>query len=178
MNEIEFFASADGMELMVQTDGISRPLACTDNELIHTLYCYIKENYPAAFEALSNIYGTAVHFKFLVVRRFGKCNFSIYDNRPDVKPDGFFNLEFVSCPLRGECKWENTICLPKLNTTISSREMEVLRLICENLEDSKIADRLFISVFTVSNHRRSIERKLGVTNKLGILKWAKENAIL
>jgi DNA-binding CsgD family transcriptional regulator len=178
MTEIEFFISADQKELMVQQYGQSKPLTENDTELITFIYQQILENYPDAFHALNSIYGHAAHFKYLSVRRFGKCNFGIYDNRQDIKSDGLFNLEFVHCPLRGECKWENTICLPKFSTTLSDREMQVLKLICDNLEDIQIADKLFISVFTVNNHRRSIERKLCVNNKLGILKYAKDNSLI
>jgi len=178
IQEHEFFSSADGVDVMVQKNGQCKPLTKEDVELVHFLYQNIKENYPEAFRALTDIYGNSALYKFMMVRRFGKCNFSIYDNRPDIRTDGLFNLEFVPCPLRGECKWENTICLPKFNTALSDREMQVLKLICENLEDSQIADKLFISIHTANNHRRSIERKLGVNNKLGILKYAKENSIL
>jgi DNA-binding CsgD family transcriptional regulator len=178
MTEIEFFLSADQTELMFQQNGISKPLGEEDHEFINLLYQIIKDNYHEAFTALSSIYTNSAHFKFLMVRRFGKCNFGIYDNKPDLRSDLLFNLEFVPCPIRGECKWENTICMPKFNTNLSEREMEVLKLICENLEDLQIAERLFISVFTVNNHRRSIERKLCVNNKLGILKYAKENSLI
>ncbi len=179
MNEFEFFSSHDGKDLMVQTNvGACSPLTEADRDLIHSLYNKIAETYPESFQALFSLYGERANYKFLMVRRFGKCNFGLYDNKPDVKHAGEFNLEFVNCPLRGECKWEHTICLPKFNTSLSDREMDVLKLICENLEDSQIADRLFISVFTVNNHRRSIERKLGVNNKLGILKYAKDNSII
>jgi len=163
---------------MVQKNGQCLPLTKEDTELIHSLYQNIKENYPGAFSALMEIYSGVAWYKFLIVRRFGKCNFSVYDNKPDVRQDGLFNLEFVQCPLRGECKWENTICLPKFNTSISDREMQVVRLICENLEDSQIADRLFISMHTASNHRKNILRKLNVSNKLGIFKYAKDNGII
>lgn len=180
MKELEFFSSHDGKDLMVETIGVDcHPLTEADHDLIQSFYNKISETYPEAFQALFSVYGEKANYKFLMVRRFGKCNFGLYDNKTDVKHTGEFNLEFVHCPLRGyDCKWEHTICLPKFNTSLSIREMEILKLICENLEDSQIADRLFISVFTVNNHRRSIERKLGVNNKLGILKYAKDNSII
>ncbi len=178
MTEIEFFSSSDGQEVMVQRNGQCLPLIKSDTDLIHFLYQNIQENYPDAFSALMEIYAGVAWYKFLVVRRFGKCNFSVYDNKPDVRHDGLFNIEFVQCPLRGECKWEHTICLPKFNTSLSDREMQVLKLICNNLEDSQIADLLFISIHTASNHRKNILRKTNAINKLGILKYAQENGII
>lgn len=49
--------------------------------------------------------------------------------------------------------------------TLSSRERDVLRLLCQHLSDPEIAQRLFLSPRTVESHVASILRKLDVTNR-------------
>ena len=51
------------------------------------------------------------------------------------------------------------------NFGLSSREHEVLRLICKGLLYKEIAEKLFISSNTVKNHLKSIYKKLQVQNK-------------
>lgn len=55
---------------------------------------------------------------------------------------------------------------------LSARELEIIRLIAQELSSSEIADRLFISTGTVENHRHNILRKLNVKNSIGIIKYA------
>jgi len=53
---------------------------------------------------------------------------------------------------------------------LTSREFEVLRLICEGLSNEEIASKLFISKNTVKTHIRNIYEKLNVKNRLEIFK--------
>lgn len=57
-------------------------------------------------------------------------------------------------------------------TTLSEREIEVLKLIAQELNTNQIAERLFVSVNTVETHRKNLFRKLGVKNALGLIKFA------
>ncbi|HMN05293.1 MAG TPA: response regulator transcription factor [Flavobacteriales bacterium] len=59
-------------------------------------------------------------------------------------------------------------------TPLSKREMEVVKLIVQELTNQEIADRLFISVDTVVTHRRNIMHKLDVRNTAGLVKYAVE----
>ena len=60
------------------------------------------------------------------------------------------------------------------NTTdqLSKREKEVLQLICSELTNQEIADKLYISKRTVESHRERIMEKLGVKNTVGIVIYA------
>jgi DNA-binding NarL/FixJ family response regulator len=49
---------------------------------------------------------------------------------------------------------------------LSERELEVLRLMAEGLDNAGIAKRLYISPNTVKNHAANIYEKLGVENRL------------
>lgn len=41
---------------------------------------------------------------------------------------GRYNIEQVKCPLRGECRNEGIICMPTLQTKLTAREEEIVRL--------------------------------------------------
>lgn len=71
-----------------------------------------------------------------------------------------------------ELKNENTSALfPKL----SSRELEVLNLICKEFSSQEISEKLFISFHTVESHRANLMYKAGVKNTAGLVRWAVEN---
>lgn len=104
----------------------------------------------------------------MAVRRFIKCNFGLYDNVIDIDENWNFRFEFVGCPLRGECKSDKIICAPKFNSKLSDRQLEVMRLLYEGKSDSEIADRLFISLNTVNNHRKTVLEKSVYTRSLSL----------
>ena len=57
----------------------------------------------------------------------------------------------------------------KVKFDLSKREVEVLRVIHEGLNNKEIADRLFISEQTVKDHTRSIMRKVGVNSRSSLI---------
>lgn len=172
MKAIEFYSRPDG-EVEVLIDGQS-PFVLTSKhyDLIMELYNKIMSEYPDAHAALYNRYTASLqnnpHFRFLVVRGFVKCNFSQFDNKLDIDESGKYNFEYVSCPLRGECKDENVICGPKLKTVLSDQEIKVLELIATGKEAEGIAEILCISKHTVDTHRKNIQKKLDIHNVNGL----------
>lgn len=61
---------------------------------------------------------------------------------------------------------------------LTSRELEILSLICAEKTSHEIAEALFISFNTVESHRSNILLKVGVKNTAGLVKWALENEII
>jgi DNA-binding CsgD family transcriptional regulator/tetratricopeptide (TPR) repeat protein len=61
---------------------------------------------------------------------------------------------------------------------LTSREVEVLKLVAEGLTDSAVADRLFISPRTVSQHLRSIYGKLDVSSRTSATRLAIEHGLI
>ena len=59
----------------------------------------------------------------------------------------------------------------KLNTPLSEREFEALRLSLDGLSNAEIADKLFISTSTVKFHLRNTYGKLGVSNRKEALEY-------
>jgi DNA-binding NarL/FixJ family response regulator len=52
---------------------------------------------------------------------------------------------------------------------LSSREMEIAKLVCEGLKYKEIAEKLFIAERTVTKHVQNIFEKVGVTNKIELV---------
>lgn len=69
----------------------------------------------------------------------------------------------------------------KLHSTkdiLSQREKEVLKLIAEDYDTKEIAERLFISVNTVGNHRGKMIDKLGARDTTALVQLAKMAGII
>lgn len=56
--------------------------------------------------------------------------------------------------------------------TLTDREVDVLTLIADGLQNPQIAEKLGISRNTVQNHRASIKDKLGISDQTEYIKYA------
>jgi DNA-binding NarL/FixJ family response regulator len=57
---------------------------------------------------------------------------------------------------------------------ISTREIDVVRLVAEGLSNKEIARRLHLSVRTVETHVRHVLTKTGMVNRTQLATWARE----
>ena len=60
---------------------------------------------------------------------------------------------------------------------LTQREKEILELIFEEVSTVEIAKKLNISKRTVDAHRRSIIKKTGTSNLIGLYKYALKNKL-
>ncbi len=63
-------------------------------------------------------------------------------------------------------------------TTLSQRESEILQLMSMGFSTREIADKLFISEFTVQTHRKNMLRKMGCRNFYPMLCWAIKQGVV
>lgn len=61
------------------------------------------------------------------------------------------------------CLFQNEL-EPNKKTILSTREVEVLGLVSKGFASKEIADKLFLSVNTVNNHRQNILEKVRASN--------------
>ncbi len=61
---------------------------------------------------------------------------------------------------------------------ISKREKEVLQLIFEGYSNKEIAEKLFISIRTVTNHRASLNAKTNSKNTASLISYAIKNKLV
>ncbi|VFB05296.1 MULTISPECIES: response regulator transcription factor [Chryseobacterium] len=66
---------------------------------------------------------------------------------------------------------------PHVRESLTKRELEILKHICNGLSSKDISEKLFISINTVETHRKRILMKLNVKNSVGVVKYALENNI-
>ncbi len=71
---------------------------------------------------------------------------------------------------------------PVVNTPrkaeITKRELDIVRLIAQELTNVEIAKKLNNSPMTIITHRKNLLRKLGVKNTAGLVKYAVMNGLL
>jgi DNA-binding NarL/FixJ family response regulator len=83
----------------------------------------------------------------------------------------------VKCPRIAECKYFKIICQPQFDSTLSVRELEVMKMYFDNCKTESIADSLFLSIHTVRNHRRNALQKLGLHSLIEFQDFAHKNKL-
>lgn len=61
---------------------------------------------------------------------------------------------------------------------LTDREIEILKLVVEEMSNQEISESLFISPRTVESHKRNMFSKLGVKNSIGLVRYALENNLV
>jgi DNA-binding CsgD family transcriptional regulator len=61
---------------------------------------------------------------------------------------------------------------PHCPAILSAQETRVLRLICDDLRSSQIAEQLGVTVNTVETYRARLKAKVGVDGTAGLVRWA------
>lgn len=176
LSKIEFYTSPEGEVMIREEDRPVRELTVSDIDFVSTMFERIRRDYTEAFEAMWETYKASEKnkpfFRYLIVRRFIRCNWSNYDTMSaDISDDGEFNFEQVSCPMRGECQLDGIVCMPKYNMNLTPTELTVLELYCRPMEIQYVAKELFISENTAKVHLNNIRKKLNVHDKAGLMKF-------
>lgn len=117
----------------------------------------------------------------LRIKKFAYCRCGGFDTKADFNGQGEHNPEYFECPDRETChaKVQKMLChcFPAPNGILTSREIEIIKLICGDISDKMVADQLGIAFDTAKNHRRNIEQKIGAYSKSGVVRFAYENGI-
>lgn len=171
----EFYTCDDKVYCLM--DGKNFEVTEHDKEFIEELLSEVENFYPDAYKALQEVYSrgqiNVQYMRYLMARRFLKCNFGKLDTTEnDVDDDRIFHFEKVSCPMRGECKHECVICMPRFNSKLSDAEMRVMRLYYEYKDILHIADLLYLSGHTVKNHIKAAYAKLGIHTRGEFISYA------
>lgn len=172
----EMFVS-DGEALIVcerRVHGVNTMPGTIKDKLIKFI-----ENDPKMNEAYTEMAGSSD--RDAKIEQCIKCRFSKLDGLADIDEAGnIVDREYSECPKRGgECRFEGVGCNAfdiGNGNKISDREMRVLQL-CY-MEDKDIAERLFLSTFTVNTHLQNIRRKTGISKKPILALWAEDKGII
>lgn len=85
-------------------------------------------------------------------------------------------LEHMGKP-KDESPAEQVVSVP-IKSPLSSRELEVLRLIASGLANREIAQRLFLTESTVELHASRIRKKLKLKSRTALVKYACDNHLV
>jgi len=88
-----------------------------------------------------------------------------------VKAEGDLAAALARC---AECPFPE----PILAEELTSRELDVLRLVADGLTNAEAAQRLIISPYTVNMHLRSIYAKLGVSSRSAAVRRALDHKLI
>jgi DNA-binding NarL/FixJ family response regulator len=66
---------------------------------------------------------------------------------------------------------------PKADPGLSEREIEVLALLAQGHSNAELAERLFLSLYTINAHLRTIYRKLNVSSRAAATRYALEHGL-
>lgn len=94
-----------------------------------------------------------------------------------MKKGYYYNDQITQAIIRGNT---GMIEAPELlkKAALTDREIEVVKLICEQKTNKEIADLLFISIRTVDNHKNNIFIKIGVNTTVGIVMFAVQTKLV
>jgi len=114
-----------------------------------------------------------------MITTFISCRYGGLDNTPDFD-NGLKEPEYVPCGSRGTCPFEGVVCknIRVANGFITSREVEVLKLVYLGFITKEISQKLGISRFTVENHIRNLKKKCDVSTNTDLVRIASEKRII
>ncbi|MEI6823727.1 MAG: LuxR C-terminal-related transcriptional regulator [Bacteroidota bacterium] len=112
--------------------------------------------------------------------QFMKCRYGGYDDTPDTVQYKNTTPDYWNCGNRGKCSEEFCLCAPVKTKKgdLTKTEINIIKLIAQDLADKEIADRLGSSEFTIHSHRYNITKKIGCSSKNGIVVFAYEKGII
>ncbi len=142
----------------------------------------LQENYPEMRTLILSVHDD----QYLISRMIekGAQGYLVKDSDPDevykaiveVYEQGSYintlTLQAIQGKLKGEVK------KPKAFEQLSSREVEVLKLICQQLTSEEIGEKLFISPRTVNGHRNNLLQKTDSRNTTGLVVYAVKNHLV
>ncbi|MBA2611507.1 MAG: response regulator transcription factor [Bacteroidetes bacterium] len=93
-----------------------------------------------------------------------------------IMDDGtYYSNEVMNLMLKHNKK-KNSIAETK--DQLTTRELEILKLVCEEFTTADIAEKLFISPRTVETHRKNIIEKTKTKTIVGLIKYAFEHNLM
>lgn len=96
----------------------------------------------------------------------------------EVQAKGFYFMNEQVEVMRNQIS--SNVPEPALTTeeSLSDREIDVLKLICQQLTAQQIAEKLFITKRTVEGHKSNLLLKTGAKNTAGLVVYAIQKAII
>ncbi len=123
----------------------------------------------------------------LDMMKAGACGYLLKNAEPQeiidavftVHKKGYYFNEHLSISLVKQFMEKSSLRgKSKEETELNEREIEVLKLICQEKQNTEIADKLFLSVRTVEGYRTKLFEKTGSKNIVGLVIYAIKKGIM
>lgn len=89
----------------------------------------------------------------------------------------YFNDRVSKAMVKGLVKSSKIV--PRFNhIQLTQREITIIELVCKELTNKEIAERLFVSPRTIDGHRERIMQKIGAKNVVGLIMYAVKNHLI
>lgn len=110
---------------------------------------------------------------------FKGCDFEVVVKAIQIiKTKGYYFNEHFSKEMLNDTKTNKKSSYNSNYSLLTSRETEIVKLLCKQLTNKEIATKLFISSRTVDGHRAKILQKTNAKNITGIFSYAIKNNLL
>ncbi|WP_292009104.1 response regulator transcription factor [Chryseobacterium sp.] len=104
------------------------------------------------------------------------------DELPSIIDSVYYNGHYFSNEQIEVMRGQLSNKLPQFHSQskddLTEREVDVLKLLCQQLSTKEIADKLFISPKTVETHKTNLIIKTSVKNTAGLIIYAVQNEIV
>ena len=192
--------SADeNLEVILEADNGEELLKAIENSLPDVIIMDLKMPVMDGMEATKEVRKRHPSVKVLVVTMYEDDRFIIHmmengangyllkNAEPDeirksiyaVHENGYYFNDLVNKALLKKLVLKNNL-KPSFNKNVdlSERELEVLKLICEEKTASEIAKEIFLSPRSVEGIRQRLIEKIGVRNTAGLVMFAVKNNVV
>lgn len=95
-----------------------------------------------------------------------------------LKKDNVISAAIISTKHDGCLVWDASDTQLRSQIAFSKREREIIKLLAEGFSSKQVADKLNLSEYTVSTHRRNMLKKTSLTNARALVKFAINHGML
>lgn len=179
--------AGNGLDLLKLMEKREPDIVLTDLEMPvmngYQLLETIKEKYPKVKVIVLSMHEESYYVSDLILRGASaylpkRCDIGdIVFTINQVYNDGYYFTKPVSKIIVSNSMSDKNYRPYYEELGFTVRELEILKLICEEKSNKEIADMLDISLSTVDYHRQSIYRKAQATTVVGLVKYAIKNGI-
>lgn len=140
----------------------------------------ITKKYPAVKVIALSMYDQQSYFKRMM--QYGARGYLLKNDPIDEILIAISTVmqgqRYISEKLRDQLSSIEFLTGSKQDVEISTRELDVLKLISEGMTDTEMAEKLFISSHTVNSHRKNLLSKFNAKNSAVLVKKALEKGLI
>lgn len=192
-------SSDDALQVMMEADNGEDLMKALESDTPDVILMDLKMPVMDGMEATKEVRKKYPSVKVLVVSMYDDDKFIIHlmengangyllkNTEPDeirrsiyaVYENGYYFNDLVNKALLKKLVLKNNL-KPSFNQNVelSERELEVLKLICEEKTAGEIAKEIFLSPRSVEGIRQRLIEKVGVRNSAGLVMFAVKNGIV